>query len=38
MKYTVEPGDFSVMIGGNSEDGLTTAFKVVSLEQEEKDH
>jgi len=38
MKYTVEPGDFSVMIGGNSEDGLTTAFKVVSLEQEEKEH
>lgn len=31
MEYTVEPGDFSVMIGGNSEDGLTTDFKVVSL-------
>jgi len=31
MKYTVKPGDFSVMIGGNSVDGLTTAFKVVSL-------
>ena len=31
MKYTVEPGDFSVMIGGNSVEGLTTDFKVVSL-------
>jgi len=31
MKYTVEPGDFSVMIGGNSVEGLTANFKVISL-------
>jgi len=31
MKYIVEPGDFNVMIGGNSVEGLTTDFKVVSL-------
>ncbi|HCL00156.1 MAG TPA: glycosyl hydrolase [Candidatus Marinimicrobia bacterium] len=31
MKYTVEPGDFRVMIGGNSFEGLTMDFKVVSL-------
>ncbi len=31
MKYTVEPGNFSVMIGGNSVEVLTTDFKVVSL-------
>ena len=31
MSYTVEPGEFSIMVGGNSIDGLTTTVKVVRL-------
>ena len=28
MKFVVEPGDFEVMVGGNSTDVLKTKFKV----------
>ncbi|MBU4444559.1 beta-glucosidase BglX [bacterium] len=31
MNYTVEPGEFSIMVGGNSIDGLTTTVEVVRL-------